>query len=45
MSDCHGDFAFEPIPGLPALPPAGEKILWQGRPSRNAMAVQFFHVR
>lgn len=28
----HDDFAIEPIPGLPEVPPAGEEILWQGRP-------------
>lgn len=28
----HDDFAVEPVPGLPELPPEGERILWQGRP-------------
>ena len=28
----HDDFAFEPVKGLPERPPAGEEILWQGRP-------------
>jgi hypothetical protein len=28
----HDDFAFEPIPGLPAHLPEGETILWQGKP-------------
>jgi hypothetical protein len=28
----HDDFAFEPIPGLPADLPEGETILWQGTP-------------
>jgi len=28
----HDDFATEPVPGLPELPPEGERILWQGRP-------------
>ncbi|MBS0123631.1 photosynthetic complex putative assembly protein PuhB [Thetidibacter halocola] len=28
----HDDFATEPVPGLPELPPEGEHILWQGRP-------------
>ncbi|GAA4227031.1 hypothetical protein GGQ68_004396 [Sagittula marina] len=28
----HDDFAFEPVEGLPELPPQGEEILWQGRP-------------
>ena len=34
----HDDFAFEPIPGLPARLPAGEEILWQGRPATLALA-------
>jgi Bacterial PH domain len=38
MSAHHDDFAFEPIPGLPARPPAGEDILWQGRPDTLALA-------
>jgi hypothetical protein len=29
----HDDFEGpEPVPGLPATPPEGERILWQGRP-------------
>ncbi len=28
----HDDFATEPMPGLPELPPEGERILWQGKP-------------
>lgn len=39
----HDDFAVEPIPGLPEELPAGETILWQGRPNwwaltRDALA-------
>jgi len=34
----HDDFASEPVPGLPARPPRGEEILWQGRPSSFALA-------
>ena len=34
----HDDFAVEPIPGLPALPPSGEDVLWQGRPDTWALA-------
>lgn len=45
MTEHHDDFAFEPIPGLPELPPEDEKILWQGSPSRNSMAIHVFHVR
>ncbi|MGQ3355994.1 MAG: photosynthetic complex putative assembly protein PuhB [Phreatobacter sp.] len=39
------DFDFEPIPGLPAVPPQGERILWQGQPDGWALAVRAFHVR
>lgn len=28
----HDDFQIEPVEGLPAEPPKGERILWQGRP-------------
>jgi hypothetical protein len=34
----HDDFAIEPVRGLPELPPQGEVILWQGRPSTWALA-------
>lgn len=34
----HDDFAFEPVRGLPERPPAGERILWQGRPNSWALA-------
>jgi hypothetical protein len=34
----HDDFAVEPVPGLPERPPAGEIILWQGRPDTWALA-------
>ncbi len=36
------DFNFEPVPGLPALPPKGETILWQGRPSTLRLAREAF---
>jgi hypothetical protein len=36
--DHHDDFAFEPVPGLPARPPQGERVLWQGRPDALALA-------
>lgn len=39
------DFAFEPIAGLPALPPDGETILWQGSPDWRGLAWRAFHVR
>ena len=34
----HDDFAFEPVPGLPARPPKDEVLLWQGRPNAWALA-------
>jgi hypothetical protein len=37
------DFAFETIPGLPATPPAGERILWQGGPNWRQLARRTFH--
>ena len=37
----HDDFdSIEPIRGLPERPPAGEDILWQGRPDAYALAKQ-----
>jgi hypothetical protein len=44
MSD-HDDYQIEPIPGLPALPPKGEHILWQGSPDWRVLAREVFHVR
>lgn len=41
----HDDFAFEPIPGLPAELPRGETLLWQGSPAWRALARSAFHVR
>lgn len=38
----HDDFAFEPVPGLPSLPPRGETVLWQGRPDTWRLAVEAF---
>lgn len=34
----HDDFAFEPVKGLPELPPEGEYILWQGNPDWWALS-------
>jgi hypothetical protein len=44
MSD-HDDFAFEPVPGIPADLPEGEVLLWQGSPEWRSFAVQAFHAR
>jgi len=35
----------EPIPGLPEVPPEGERILWQGAPPWSNLARHTFHVR
>jgi hypothetical protein len=40
--NAHDDFSFEPIPGLPAVPPRGEILLWQGRPDTLSLARQAF---
>ncbi len=34
----------EPVPGLPSLLPAGERILWQGRPEWRALARHTFRL-
>lgn len=34
----HDDFAIEPVPGLPATPPKGEVVLWQGNPHTLTLA-------
>lgn len=44
MSD-HDDYQIEPIPGLPAMPPEGEHILWQGAPDWRTLAKNVFHIR
>ncbi|MFK7941301.1 MAG: photosynthetic complex putative assembly protein PuhB [Paracoccaceae bacterium] len=36
----HDDFEMEPVKGLPEKPPAGEEILWQGRPEVWRLAVE-----
>lgn len=35
----------EPVKGLPAALPAGESMLWQGKPDFTALAINVFHVR
>jgi hypothetical protein len=39
------EYDSEPIPGLPGIPPAGEKILWQGSPAWMSFLVHVLHVR
>ncbi|MBK5910794.1 hypothetical protein CCR85_04710 [Rhodothalassium salexigens] len=41
----HDDDHYEPVRGLPELPPEGEKILWQGAPHWSAIALRVFHIR
>lgn len=36
---------FEPVHGLPAPLPQGERILWQGAPHWRSLAIRAFHVR
>jgi hypothetical protein len=43
MSD--RDFDFESRPGIPALLPAGETILWQGSPDTAALAREAYKIR
>jgi hypothetical protein len=45
MTQPHDDFDFEPVPGLPQLLPRGERMLWQGAPRWQDLAVHAFHVR
>lgn len=39
------EYENEPIPGLPAMLPEGETILWQGKPEWRALARTAFHTR
>ena len=41
----ESEFEFEPIPGLPAVLPAGETLLWQGSPGWAVTARRVFRVR
>ncbi len=41
----HDDFDFDPVRGLPEVLPEGERMLWQGSPRWQDMAVHAFHVR
>lgn len=45
MSSEHDDFDFEPVRGLPQLLPRGERMLWQGAPRWQDLAVHAFHAR
>jgi Bacterial PH domain len=39
------DFDFDTKQGLPEALPQGERLLWQGRPDWQSLAVSAFHVR
>jgi len=41
----HDDFDFEPVRGLPAELPKGERLLWQGVPDWKSLALRAYHVR
>lgn len=41
----HDDFDFEPVRGLPQNLPDGERLLWQGAPRWQDLAVHAFHAR
>jgi hypothetical protein len=41
----HDDFDFEPQRGLPASLPEGERLLWQGSPRWQSLAVRAYQVR
>jgi hypothetical protein len=45
MSKHHDDFDFEPIRGLPQILPKGERMLWQGAPRWQDLAIHAFHAR
>ena len=45
MSEHHDDFDFEPVRGLPQVLPEGERLLWQGAPRWQDLAVHAFHAR
>ncbi|MGC6399060.1 photosynthetic complex putative assembly protein PuhB [Sphingomonas sp. FW199] len=39
------EYELEPIPGLPGVPPEGERILWQGSPDFRHMVANAWHIR
>jgi hypothetical protein len=45
MSAHHDDLDFEPVRGLPQLLPKGERMLWQGAPRWQDLAVHAFQAR
>lgn len=41
----HDDFEIEPVEGLPAEPPKGENILWQGRPDWWRLSIEALNLK
>jgi len=41
----NGEYDYEPVRGLPETLPAGEKILWQGEPRWQSLAIEAYHCR
>ena len=41
----HDDFNFEPVKGLPQVLPKGERMLWQGAPRWQDLAIHALHAR
>lgn len=39
------EYEHEPIPGLPGIPPQGERILWQGAPDFRHLVTHAWHIR
>lgn len=39
------EYDHEPVRGLPESLPAGERLLWQGKPNWRALAIRAFHAR
>jgi hypothetical protein len=41
----HDDFNFEPVKGLPQVLPKGERMIWQGAPRWQDLAIHALHAR
>jgi hypothetical protein len=45
MRATYSEYDSEPVRGLPAMLPPGERILWQGAPSWRSLALDAYRVR
>ena len=45
MKQDHQQFANVPFQELPAPLPAGERVIWQGKPTFKGLALRSFHIR